>query len=149
MISQKVVRSLIDKGVMQRGGHKFYSVFDLLEAIEKIEPELGDTIARYLSSLDIKLIVNQTRTTRDRAIGQKMAMAARKYFGIPIDFLGNISYDTNVRKGLLQKKPLMAYFPHSKAFQEITEICQRILPRYQLGLGFSADQRSFNQISGD
>jgi len=149
MISQKVVRSLIDKGVMQRGGHKFYSVFDLLEAIEKIEPELGDSIASYLSNLDIKLIVNQTRTTRDRAIGQKMAMAARKYFGIPIDFLGNISYDSNVRKGLLQKKPLMAYFPHSKAFQEITEICQRILPGYQLGLGFSADQRSSNQISGD
>lgn len=143
MISQKVVRSLIDKGVMQRGGHKFYSVFDLLEAIEKIEPGLGDTIASYLSSLDIKLIVNQARTTRDRAIGQKMAMAAKKYFGIPIDFLGNIGYDSNVRKGLLQKKPLMAYFPHCKAFKEITEISQKILPRYQLGLDFSTELKVF------
>jgi len=149
MISQKVVRSLIDKGVMQRGGRKFYSVFDLLEAIEKVQPELGDTIASYLSSLDIKLIVNQARTTRDRAIGQKMALAARKYFGIPIDFLGNISYDNNVRRGLLQRKPLMAYFPHSKAFQEITEISQKILPSHQFGLDFSADQRPFDQTSGD
>ncbi|MBE9540750.1 MAG: AAA family ATPase, partial [Proteobacteria bacterium] len=59
IISKKVVRSLIDNGIRQRNGHKFESVFDLMEAIEKIEPRLGDTISSYLSTLDIKLIVNQ------------------------------------------------------------------------------------------
>jgi len=135
-ISQNVVRSLIEDGVRQRNGHKFDSVFDLLEAIEKIEPNLADTISSYLSTLDIKLIVNQAR---DRAIGQKMAIAARKYFGIPIDFLRTVSYDDKVNKGLLQKKPLMDYFPHSQAFKEIAEISQKISPNYQLGLDFSVD----------
>ncbi|MBW2333087.1 MAG: hypothetical protein JRF08_06485 [Deltaproteobacteria bacterium] len=51
--------------------------------------QLGDNISSYLSTLDIKLIVNQVRTKKDRAMGQKMAIAAKKYFGIPIDFLGN------------------------------------------------------------
>jgi len=139
IISKKVVRSLIDNGIRQRNGHKFESVFDLMEAIEKIEPRLGDTISSYLSTLDIKLIVNQVRTSKDRAIGQKMAIATKKYFGIPIDFLGNVSHDNKVSKGLLQKKPLMDYLPHSKAFKELTEITQKISPRYQLGLGFSAD----------
>jgi len=138
-ISKKVVRSLIDNGIRQRNGHKFESVFDLLETIETIEPRLGDTISRYLSTLDIKLIVNQVRTSKDRFIGQKMAIAIKKYFGIPIDFLGNVSHDNKVSKGLLQQKPLMAYLPHSKAFKELTEITQKISPRYQLGLGFSAD----------
>jgi len=139
IISKKVVRSLIDNGIRQRNGHKFESVFDLMEAIEKIEPRLGDTISSYLSTLDIKLIVNQVRTNKDRAIGQKMAIATKKYFGIPIDFLGNVSHDNKVSKGLLQKKPLMAYLPHSKAFKELTEITQKISPRYQLGLGFPTD----------
>ena len=139
MISQKVVRSLIDKGVRQREGHKFTSVFDLLEAIEKSEPGLGDNIASYLSRLDIKLILNQARTNRDRVIGHKMAIAARNYFGIPIDFLGSISYDNDVRRGLLQKKSLLTYFPNSRAFKEITEISQKISPGYQLGLNLSAD----------
>jgi flagellar biosynthesis protein FlhG len=139
IISKKVVRSLIDNGVRQRNGYKFESVFDLLEAIEKIEPRLGDTIASHLSTLDIKLIVNQVRTSKDRAIGQKMAIAAKKYFGIPIDFLGNVSHDNTVSKGLLQKKPLMAYLPHSKIFKELTEITQKISPSYQLGLDFPAD----------
>jgi len=139
MINQKVVRSLIDKGVREREGHRFASVFDLLEAIEKIEPGLGDNIASYLSSLDIKLILNQVRTNRDRAIGEKMAIAVRNYFGIPIDFLGSISYDNDVRRGLLQKKSLMAYFPNSKAFKEIIEISQKISPSYQSGLNLSAD----------
>ena len=139
IINKEVVRSLIDNGIRQRNGHKFESVFDLMEAIEKIEPRLGDTISSYLSTLDIKLIVNQVRTSKDRAIGQKMAIAAKKYFGIPIDFLGNVSHDNKVSKGLLQKKPLMDYLPHSKAFKELTEITQKISPRYQLGLGFPAD----------
>jgi len=138
-ISKKVVRSLIDNGIRQRNGHKFESVFDLLETIETIEPSLGDTISRYLSTLDIKLIVNQVRTSQDRSIGQKMAIATKKYFGIPIDFLGNVSHDNKVSKGLLQQKPLMAYLPHSKIFKELTEITQKISPRYQLGLGFPAD----------
>jgi flagellar biosynthesis protein FlhG len=138
-ISQKVVKSLIDKEVRQGDGERFASVFDLLEAIERIEPSLGDNIARYLSTLEIKLIVNQARTERDRAIGQKMAISAMKYLGIPVDFLGSISYDHNVRKSLFQKKPLMSYFSHSEAFKEITEISQKISPRYQLGINFSPD----------
>ena len=138
-ISKKVVRALIDNGIRERNGNKFESVFDLLETIETIEPSLGDTISRYLSTLDIKLIVNQVRTSKDRSIGQKMAIAIKKSFGIPIDFLGNVSHDNKVSKGLLQQKPLMTYLPHSKVFEELTEITQKISPRYQLGLGFSSD----------
>lgn len=133
------MRALIDNGIRERNGNKFESVFDLLETIETIEPSLGDTISRYLSTLDIKLIVNQVRTSKDRSIGQKMAIAIKKSFGIPIDFLGNVSHDNKVRKGLLQKKPLITYLPHTKAFKELTEITQKISPRYQLGLGFSSD----------
>jgi flagellar biosynthesis protein FlhG len=138
-ISQKVVRSLIDNGVRHRNGHKFESIFDLLEAIEKIEPRLENTIVNYLSSLDIKLIVNQARTSRDKAIGQKMAIAAKKYFGISIDFLGNLSHDNKINKGLLQRKPLIAYLPRSKLFRELTEITKKISPSHQLGLSFPAD----------
>ena len=136
VVSQKVVRSLIDKGVRQREGYTFETVFDLLEVIEKIEPNLGITIANYLSSLDIKLIVNQVRTNRDRVVAQNIAIAARKYFGIPIDFLGSVSYDETIRKGLLQRKPLTAYYPYSRAFEELIEITEKLSPRHQLGLGF-------------
>lgn len=135
-VSQKVVKSLIDKGIRQREGYTFETVFDMLEVIEKIEPNLGITIANYLSSLDIKLIVNQARTTRDRIVAQNMAIAARKYFGIPIDFLGSVSYDRKIRKGLLQRKPLTAYYPYSQAFEELIEITEKISPRHQLGLRF-------------
>jgi flagellar biosynthesis protein FlhG len=138
-ITQKAVKFLIDKGARQGDGEKFDSVFDLLEAIEKIEPKLGDNIASHLSTLDIKLIVNQAKTDRDKAIGQKMTIAARKYFGSPIDFLGTVSYDNKVSEGLLQRKPIEDYFPHSKAFKELTEITQKISPSYQLGLDFSVD----------
>jgi len=136
-VSQEVVRSLIDKGVKQRQGYTFETVFDLLEVIEKLEPNLGVMIANYLSSLDIKLIVNQVRNNRDSMVAQNLALAAKKYFGIPIDFLGSVSYDTIIQKGLLQRKPLTAYYPYAKIFEELIEITEKISPQHQLGLGFS------------
>lgn len=139
-IREKEVKHLIENGVSQRKGKKFESVFDLVDAIEKIEPRLGGIIEKYLSSLDIKLIVNQVHTNKDRDIGKKMALAARKSFGISIDFLGNVSHDSKVRKGIRQKKPLLTYLSHSKAFKELNEITRKISPCYQLKFDFSIDQ---------
>jgi flagellar biosynthesis protein FlhG len=136
-VGQKVVRSLIDKGVKQRGGHAFETVFDLLEVIERLEPNLGVTIESYLSSLDIKLIVNQVRNNRDSMIAQNLALAAKKYFGIPIDFLGSVSYDDKIKMGLLHRKPLTAYYPYARIFEELIEITEKISPQQQLGLDFS------------
>jgi flagellar biosynthesis protein FlhG len=132
-VSQKVVRSLIDKGVKQKQGYTFETVFDLLEIIERLEPNLGVMIANHLSSLDIKLIVNQARTNRDRIIAQNLAIAAKKYFGIPIDFLGSVGYDSLLRKGLFQKKPLTEYYPYSQAFKELIEIAQKLTPQHRSG----------------
>jgi MinD-like ATPase involved in chromosome partitioning or flagellar assembly len=63
--------------------------------------------------------------------------AAKKYFGIPIDFLGSVSYDNTIRNGLLQRKPLTAYYPYAKVFEELIEITEKISPQHQLGRGFS------------
>lgn len=146
-VSQKVVKTLIDKGVRSRHGQKFDSIFDLLEAIEKIDPKLGALIENHLSAIDIKLVTNQARTNSDRAIGQKIALASKKYFGIHLDFLGSVSHDRNLREGLLQRKPLMAYFPHSRALNEIDQISQRIAPNFQLELDFSVDQPVVEPLS--
>ena len=147
MINQSMVRSLIDKGVRRTDGHKFESVFDLLEAVEKVEPKLGGAIAHYLSTLDIKLIANQTTTNRDGIIGQKMALVAEKYFGIHIDFLGSVSHDKEVSAGLLTKKPLTAFFPHCQALRDIDRVCQRIAPKRQLQLNFASVQRDLETAS--
>ena len=59
-----------------------------------------------------------------------------------------VAYDNDARRGLLQKKSLMAFFSNSKAFKEITEISQKISPSYQLGLNL-LQIKSSNPISGD
>ena len=138
-IREKEVKSFIENGLSQSKGKKFESVFDLLDAIEIIEPRLRGVIEKYLLALDIKLIVNQVRTNKDRDIGKKMAIAAKKSFGVSIDFLGNVAHDSKVRKGITQKKPLMAYLTHSKVFKELNEITQKISPHRQLQLDFPID----------
>jgi flagellar biosynthesis protein FlhG len=147
VVNQNVVKTLIDQGVRSRHGHRFDSIFDLLEAIEKIDSKLGTLIENHLSAIDIKLVTNQARTTSDREIGQKIAFASKKYFGIHLDFLGNVSHDRNLREGLQQRKPLMAYYPHSLALKEIDQIGQRIAPNFQLALDFPSDHQFVESLS--
>lgn len=67
----------------------------------------------YISSLNEKLIVNQVYTSKDRTIVYRMAIAAKKHVGIPIDFLGNVGCDAKISNGIVKRKPLMAYLPYS------------------------------------
>ena len=41
----------------------------------------------------------------------------------------------------------MAYFPHSRALNEIDQISQRIAPNFQLELDFSGDQQVVEPLS--
>ncbi len=138
-MGQETVKKLIDQGIRDRGGQKFTSIFDLLDTIQRVDAGLAEDIKMFIKRLEMHLIVNQSDSAEDRDLGRKMTLAIRKYLGIPIDFLGTVSYAGNLRKGLWRKRPVTMYYPHSRLFMEISEISWKIMPAQQLGLNFSGD----------
>ncbi len=87
----------------------------LKEQIEKFRP---------------KLMVNQARTETDVDIGFSVKTVCKKYFGIDMDYVGYLDYDSAVWQAIRRKRPLMLEFPNSRLVSSIERVAHYLIKRY-------------------
>ena len=94
----------------------------ILELLGQKHPEKKKQIEYTIRKLNIKFILNQTRTQSDKDIGFGIKRVCNKYFGIQLDYLGYLEHDNSVWQAMRQRKPLSTSFPQ----QPITKKIQKI-----------------------
>ncbi len=62
---------------------------------------------KFVNRLNFKLIVNQTRTQKDKNLGYSIQSVCGKYFGIPLDYMGHLEYDNAVWRSLQRRKAFL------------------------------------------
>jgi flagellar biosynthesis protein FlhG len=102
------------------------TVADILNQIKALDPARGTLLKEILGDTSISIVVNQTRTQADREVGAAMKAACRGYFGIDIDFLGDISYEESVHESVRCKTPLILAYGQTAAAREIEACIQRL-----------------------
>ncbi|MDP2688848.1 MAG: MinD/ParA family protein [Deltaproteobacteria bacterium] len=75
-----------------------------------------------------RLLVNTVRSKKEALdVYRKKSLAAEKFLGISVDYLGFVLHDENVPKAVVRQKAVMEIFPNTKAslcYREIAEtIC--------------------------
>jgi flagellar biosynthesis protein FlhG len=103
---------------------------DLFREVNKHSPEAGLKLKKEIESFQPKLIVNQARTQTDIDIGTSVKTVCKKYFGIEMDYIGYLDYDSAVWQAVRRKRPLMLEFPNSKLVSNIEQIAQNIVKKY-------------------
>ncbi|MCO5143673.1 MAG: P-loop NTPase [Oligoflexia bacterium] len=104
-------RELVDKIVEKKEELGIKTPADLLSAIENESSDLGGKVRLAMNEMNLKLVVNQTRTGTDAEIGFGVKNVCKKYFGINVDYLGNLEYDSAVWQSVRRRKPLAVEFP--------------------------------------
>lgn len=64
----------------------------------------------YFSELDqnpVRLIVNQARSQQDRDLGHSIQSVCRKFYDLPLKFLGQIDYDNAAWQSLRSRRPVL------------------------------------------
>jgi len=74
--------------------------------------------------------VNQCRTQADVDIGFSVKTVCKKYFGIEMDYIGYLDYDSAVWQAVRRKRPLMLEFPNSRLVSSVDRVVQYLLKRY-------------------
>jgi len=97
---------------------------ELVSYVEEREPELGETLRSELTASGFKLVVNQARSERELQIGRSISSASRKYFGVPMEFLGAIPYDDAVWRSVRKRQPVVIAEPLCEASRCISAISQ-------------------------
>jgi flagellar biosynthesis protein FlhG len=103
---------------------------DLFRAVSQSHPEMALRLKKEIETFQPKLIMNQARTQTDIDIGSSVKTVSKKYFGIEMDYLGFLEYDSCVWQAVRRKRPLMLEFPNSKLVSAIEKITENLVSRY-------------------
>lgn len=115
-------RNMIDSTMNRRNELGIQTPADLVRTLEQLYPDVGGRIRAALSRFDMKLILNQARTEADAEIGFGIRNVCKKYFGINLDYLGCLEYDSAVWQSVRRKRPLALEFPSSTLVPTIQKI---------------------------
>lgn len=124
-------RALIDEAMQTNSQSGIRTPYDLIRAVSKMDPQKGDSYRAWMMAFRPLLVVNQVRTGDDAELGLAVRLACRKYLGIDLDFLGNISYDDAVWKAVRNRSALLQQENDSPIAQSIWEIAGQIGKRLE------------------
>lgn len=124
------VRHLIDMAMDSKNPLGIKSPSDLFREVNKVSIEAGMRLKEEIEKFRPKLIVNQARTQTDVDIGFSVKTVCKKYFGVEMDYVGYLDYDSAVWQAVRRKRPLMMEFPNSRLVASMERIVHYLIKRH-------------------
>lgn len=73
------------------------------------------------------VIANMVRTTQEGPqLFKKLSMVTEKFLDIPLDYMGAVSFDENIRKAVQKQRAVLEMFPGTPAALGIKQIAQKM-----------------------
>ena len=88
---------------------------------------MGMKLQNEILKLTPKLIMNQVRSQHDIDIGFSIQSVCKRYFGIDMDYVGYLDYDSSVWQSVKKRQPLLMEFPNSKLVNNFEKIVHKLL----------------------
>lgn len=124
------IRPLIEMATDAKNPLGIKSPSDLFREVNKVSPEAGMKLKAEIDKFRPKLLLNQARTQTDVDIGFSVKTVCKKYFGIEMDYIGYLDYDSAVWQSVRRKRPMMLEFPNSRLVSSIERIVQYLVKRH-------------------
>ena len=125
------IRPLIDMAMDQKNSMGIRSPADLLREASKYNPDIAQKLRDEIKHFKPKLIINQARTQSDIDIGFSIKSVCKKYFGVDMEYVGYLDYDSAVWQSVRRKRPVCLEFPNSKLAGHFQRIVKQLLQETQ------------------
>ncbi len=102
------------------------SPVEVLNEIKSIDPQIYDELKVELDKMNYYLVMNQVRSFSEEKLGYSIEKICKKYFGFPVNYLGQISYDPAVWQSIRVKKSLLQRYPNSNSASELKELVTKL-----------------------
>ncbi len=100
---------------------------ELVKRIIEINPEMGMKLQREINKFQPQVIMNQIRGQQDIDIGFSIQSVCKRYFGIDMNYIGYLDYDSAVWQSVKKRKPLLMEFPNSRLVNNFDRIVHKLL----------------------
>ena len=136
------VLELLEAASNPTAGSAISSVADLRKALATIDPAHAETATRCLEDLDIGLVVNMTRTAKERETGQLVRAVAQRYLDISPEALGVIDFDGEVDRAINHMTSFLSQQSRSTARLGAYDIATKVLQKMR-------NARAPREVPGD
>lgn len=100
---------------------------DLVKRVIEINPEVGMKLKNEISKFQPQIIMNQIRSQQDIDIGFSIQSVCKRYFGVDMNYVGYLDYDSAVWQSVKKRKPLLMEFPNSRLVNNFDRIVHKLL----------------------
>lgn len=121
------IQPLINQAMNAKISSASSTPVDLVKRIIEINPEMGMKVQREISRFQPHIIMNQIRSQQDIDIGFSIQSVCRRYFGIDMNYVGYLDYDSSVWQSVKKRKPLLMEFPNSRLVNNFDRIVHKLL----------------------
>ena len=113
---------ILKKEEINRPNHIKLSAEDLYCEIKKVDSEASSIFYNVVDSFRPKLILNMVRDREQVKEGMAIQAAAMELLWTKVDYLGYISFDSQVSAAVNSLKPFLLYNPKSQASQDLAAL---------------------------
>ena len=135
-------RTLVEQTEARNKGAMVNNPEYLLSVIKELEPEKGIIVEQALRAFQFKLVVNQVRKQDNPKLGALICRIIEKHLGLPLQFIGNISYDDLVHDAVCQKVPFLEKYLHTQTAMDLEKFSKHILGRRNRAEGSGAAEEA-------
>lgn len=126
----KPIEKWIELAMDSKNAEGIKSPADLFKAVAKHHPECGPLLKQEIERFKPKLVMNQVRTHADIEVGQSVKTVCKKYFGVDLDYVGYLDYDSTVWQAIRRKRPVILEFPQSRLVMNMNKIVDNLTKNF-------------------
>ncbi len=128
------VRHLVEEMMDSKNQRGIQSPRDLLREVQKVSPVEGSALQRKMEEFRLSLIVNQVRAKAEADIGKSILLVCERYFGMTVDYMGFLPYDSAVWQSIRKRTPFLIDAPNSTVVTHLEAILRNLLRPAQKAL---------------
>ena len=121
------IQPLINQAMNAKLSSPSSTPVELIKRIIEINPEMGMKLQREINKFQPQVIMNQIRSQQDIDIGFSIQSVCKRYFGIDMNYIGYLDYDSAVWQSVKKRKPLLMEFPNSRLVNNFDRIVHKLL----------------------
>jgi flagellar biosynthesis protein FlhG len=121
------VRQLIEQAMDAKNTRGIRTPKELLSEVKRLSPPDGLDLEQRMRDFQIGLIVNQVRVKAEADIGKSILMVCERYFGMSVQYMGYLPYDSAVWQSIRRRVPFLIDAPNSTAVTHLEGILRSLL----------------------
>ncbi len=120
-------RQIVEQAMDGRHVSGIRSPRDMLAEVKRLSPHEGADLQSRMEAFRIAIVVNQVRVKSEADIGKSMQLVCERYFGMTVDYMGSLPYDSYVWQSIRKRIPFLIDAPNSAVVTHLEAILRNLL----------------------